>query len=110
LAVGLPSKANRILEPWFRLLCPFWRSRREIKAGSGFSIHSAASGRLAVATQKKARGALNHLERVLDLGDASRLGNLNAAALSKFQTTLRAEGMLDPVLASHLRHLRGALR
>ena len=61
---------------------------------------------LADRTVETAASALNHLERVLN---PDRLSKLTAATMSRFQAKLRAEGMKDVTIASHLRHLKAAL-
>jgi integrase len=61
---------------------------------------------LAETTQQTARGALNHVERVLN---PDRLAKLTTTTMSRFQSQLRQEGMTDVTLASILRHLRPAL-
>jgi integrase len=52
------------------------------------------------------KSAANHLERVLN---PDRLIKLTAAAVSRFQTLLRQEGMGDSTIANVLRHLKAAL-
>jgi integrase len=61
---------------------------------------------LAVKTRHAFKSAANHLERVLN---PDRLCKLTAAALSIFQSKLRAEGMCEVSIGTHLRHLRAAL-
>ena len=61
---------------------------------------------LADRTVETAVSALNHLERVLN---PDRLSKLTAATMSRFQAKLRAEGMTDVTIASHLRHIKAAL-
>jgi integrase len=50
--------------------------------------------------------AFNHVERIVS---PSQLSSLTSAVLSRFQATLREEGMKDTTIATHLRHLRAAL-
>jgi integrase len=50
--------------------------------------------------------AFNHLEQKIDPKD---LNVLTSAVLSSFQATLRAGGMKDTTIATHLRHIRAAL-
>lgn len=61
---------------------------------------------LAEKTRDSASSALNHLQRVVN---PKKLRSVNSATLSRFQSRLRAEGMKDTTLASHLRHVRAAL-
>ncbi|MBN1589713.1 MAG: site-specific integrase [Pirellulales bacterium] len=61
---------------------------------------------LAAGTLMSATSALNHLQRVIN---PDRLAKLTAATLSTFQAKLRAEGMKDTTIASHLRHVKAAL-
>ncbi len=61
---------------------------------------------LADRTIDTAASALNHVERVLN---PDRLSKLTAATMSRFQAKLRAEGMTDVTIASHLRYVRAAL-
>jgi integrase len=50
--------------------------------------------------------AFNHVERVIA---PDKLATLNASVISLFQSKLRADGMKDTTIATHLRHLRAAL-
>ncbi len=61
---------------------------------------------LARNSQDAITAAFNHLERIIN---ADRLANLTPDVLSRFQATLRREGMRDTTLAVHLRHIRAAL-
>jgi integrase len=61
---------------------------------------------LAAKTREAFKSAANHLERVLN---PDRLCKLTAAAMSIFQSKLRAEGMGEVTLGTTLRHLRAAL-
>lgn len=61
---------------------------------------------LANRTLDTAASALNHLERVLN---PDRLSKLTTGTMSRFQAKLRAEGMKDTTIASHLRHIKAAL-
>ena len=61
---------------------------------------------LAERTAEAAASSFNHVERVIN---PDRLVKLTSAALSRFQSELRKEGMKDTTIATHLRQLRAAL-
>ncbi len=50
--------------------------------------------------------ALNHLDRVLS---PNRLSRVTTDAIGRFKTTLRAQGMKETTLATHLRHIKAFL-
>ena len=50
--------------------------------------------------------AFNHLEKTIN---PAKLSALNANTLSRFQSDLRATGVAETTIATHLRHIRAAL-
>ena len=61
---------------------------------------------LAPRTREAAATAMNHLERIVA---PKRLASVNSDTVSRFQSELRAGGMIDTTIAGYLRHLRAAL-
>lgn len=61
---------------------------------------------LAEKSRHSYRTALNHVERWLR---PTRLVEVDAAALSRMQAKMRANGSRDSTIATHLRHVRAAL-
>ena len=61
----------------------------------------------APATAVKVSGTFNAVERILQ---AERLAAISAEGISRFQKQLRDEGLAETTIASHLRHLKAALR
>ena len=61
---------------------------------------------LADKSRESAATAMNHLERVIA---PQRLVSVDSQTLSRFQATLRREGMKDTTIAAYLAHLRPAL-
>jgi integrase len=57
-------------------------------------------------TLEASDAAFNHLEKLVDPKD---LNVLTSAVLSGFQSALRASGMKETTIATHLRHIRAAL-
>ena len=61
---------------------------------------------LAEKTHEAGRTVMNHLERVIN---PKRLASLTSDTMSRFQSALRSEGMIDTTIAAHLGHLRAAM-
>ena len=61
----------------------------------------------APATAVKVSGTFNAVERILQ---AERLAAITSDQISRFQKQLRDEGLAESTIASHLRHLKAALR
>jgi integrase len=62
---------------------------------------------LAIRTCNSYRSALNHVEA---LQHPEKLSEMDSAALSRLQTRLRDKGLRESSIATHLRHVKAALR
>ena len=100
--VTLTVSAGLVLAGARASLCPgnvTWAEFRQRYTDENLSA-------LAERTLDTASTAMNHVERVIN---PAKLSALSAAVLSRFQTSLRKQGMADTSIAVYLRHLRAGL-